>query len=188
MYFPGTMLLAAGTIMGWMAWNGCTGGAGLGTINGRFPVAMTGGAKYTGVLPGEKIWQVLPCSVQSKISMFHSRGNKTDAKHCNIISTVAKTMTWVCYLGTSACYLDMNSTAQGEAILENQRVFHALHPSIGTKNIWAKRGICVNLYLEYISMENGRLLARDNKKIKQVKRSNITEKTIPKENSSFQLN
>jgi len=56
-----------------MAWNGCTSGAGLGTTNGRFPVAMTGGAKYTGVLPREKILQVLPWSVQSKTSMFHSR-------------------------------------------------------------------------------------------------------------------
>jgi hypothetical protein len=53
--------------------NGCTSGAGLGTTNGRFPVAMTGGAKYTGVLPREKILQVLPRSVQSKTSMFHSR-------------------------------------------------------------------------------------------------------------------
>lgn len=75
MYFPGTMLLAAGTIMGWMASNGCTSDAGLGTTNGRFPVAMTGGAKYTGGLPKEKILQVLPWSVQSKISMFHSRRN-----------------------------------------------------------------------------------------------------------------
>jgi hypothetical protein len=37
-------------------------------------------------------------------------------------------------------------------------------------------------------MEHGWLLARDNKKIKQVNRSSITEKkNIPKENSSFQL-
>jgi hypothetical protein len=28
----------------------------------------------------------------------------------------------------------MNSKAQGEAILENQRVFHAMDPSMGTKN------------------------------------------------------
>ena len=54
MYLPGIMLLAAGTMMGWIAWNGCTSGAGLGTTNGRFPVAMTWGAKYTGAFPGEK--------------------------------------------------------------------------------------------------------------------------------------
>lgn len=53
MYLPGTMLLAAGTMMGRTAWNGCTSGAGLGTTNGRFPVAMIGGATYTGAVPGE---------------------------------------------------------------------------------------------------------------------------------------
>jgi hypothetical protein len=97
-----------------MAWNGCTSGAGLGTTNGMFPVAITGGAMYTDVLPGDEN------IVDNCNDQFDSKKNKVFSKetlvpYCSIIiSTRALTMTWICYLET---LLDMCSAIQGEAIL-----------------------------------------------------------------------